>query len=248
MKAIILGAGYGSRLGDLTKNTPKNLLDINGKSILERQITRFQNNGINDILLIVGPHKEKYNLKNVRYIQDENFDEHEQLSSLMVAKNEIIDDVIITFADVLIDQQIMSQIIKSSQKIGLTVDLHWESNYVGRTEHPISEADLVSIQNDKIIKIQKNLKRQSNEQIGEFLGVMKMNVKGSEEFVKAYNFLEESHEGKFHGSSSLKKGYLTDMIQELINMQKEIKPIFVNGEWVEIDTSQDLEIARKKFL
>ena len=50
MKAIIVGAGYGSRLSKLTKNMPKNLLDINGKNILERQIMIFQNNGINEIM------------------------------------------------------------------------------------------------------------------------------------------------------------------------------------------------------
>ena len=62
MKAIILGAGRGSRLAKLTKNTPKNLLDINGKNILERQITIFQNNGINEIIVIVGQNKDKYDI------------------------------------------------------------------------------------------------------------------------------------------------------------------------------------------
>ena len=38
MKAILLAAGSGKRLGDLTKNLPKALVDINGKSLLERQI------------------------------------------------------------------------------------------------------------------------------------------------------------------------------------------------------------------
>jgi MurNAc alpha-1-phosphate uridylyltransferase len=37
LKVIIIAAGVGSRLGDLTKNLPKPLLDVNGKSILEHQ-------------------------------------------------------------------------------------------------------------------------------------------------------------------------------------------------------------------
>ena len=41
MKVIIIAAGYGSRLGNLTKTTPKGLLEINGKSILQRQIDLF---------------------------------------------------------------------------------------------------------------------------------------------------------------------------------------------------------------
>ena len=109
MKAIILGAGCGSRLSKLTKNMPKNLLDINGKNILERQITIFQNNGINEIIVIVGQNKDKYNIPNVKYVEDKNFHKHEQLTSLMVAKNEIKDDVLISFADILIDQGLSDQ-------------------------------------------------------------------------------------------------------------------------------------------
>ena len=46
MKAIIVAAGVGSRLGELTKEFPKSLIDINGKSIIERQILSFKKFGI----------------------------------------------------------------------------------------------------------------------------------------------------------------------------------------------------------
>jgi NDP-sugar pyrophosphorylase family protein len=52
MKAIIVAAGVGSRLGDLTKNLPKPLLDVNGKSILEHQIELFHKFGIKDVMMI----------------------------------------------------------------------------------------------------------------------------------------------------------------------------------------------------
>ena len=45
MKAIIIAAGSAKRLGDQTRELPKGLLDINGKSILERQIDLLKNNG-----------------------------------------------------------------------------------------------------------------------------------------------------------------------------------------------------------
>ena len=52
MKAIIVAAGTGSRLGELVKDTPKSLLDVNGQSILERQISVFKKLGISDITVI----------------------------------------------------------------------------------------------------------------------------------------------------------------------------------------------------
>jgi len=247
MKAIIVGAGYGSRLSKLTKNIPKNLLDINGKNILERQITIFQNNGINEIIVIVGQNKDKYDIPNVKYVEDKNFHKHEQLTSLMVAKNEIKDDVLVSFADVLIDDHIMKEIIQSSQSIGIAIDLQWKSNYIGRTQHPTSEADLALTENNKIIKIKKDLKENSTGEIGEFLGLIKLDSNGSKEFLKIYDLAKKSHRGRFHEAASFEKGYLTDMIQELIDVGEKVVPIFVHGKWCEIDTPQDLEIARKKF-
>ena len=89
MKVIFIAAGYGSRL---KQAMPKPLVEVNGLSILERQISLFQQYGINDIIIIVGPEKEKFNLKNVTYIHDVDFDKHEQLGSLMAAKSEINND------------------------------------------------------------------------------------------------------------------------------------------------------------
>ena len=54
------------------------------------------------------------------------------------------------------------------------------------------------------------------------------------------------HEGKFHNAPSIKKAYLTDMLQELIDSEIVVAPIIINGKWYEIDTLQDLQLARKK--
>ena len=72
MKAIFIAAGEGSRMGNLTKNNPKPLIEINGKSILERQICLLQKFGINEIIVIRGPHPNRFKF-NVEYINDVKF-------------------------------------------------------------------------------------------------------------------------------------------------------------------------------
>ena len=54
MRAIILAAGSGLRLNQHTKDIPKALLDLNGKSILERQISLLREYGINEIFVVTG--------------------------------------------------------------------------------------------------------------------------------------------------------------------------------------------------
>ena len=166
MKAIIIGAGRGSRLGDLTKELPKNLVDVNGKSIIQRQIDVFQNNGIKEIIVVTGPNKDKFQLNEVKYLFDKNFHMHEQLGSLMTAYKHFHNDLVISFGDVIVDNNIMKQIIESTYDIGVAIDLKWGKNYENRTQHPKSEADLVLIKSNKLTKIKKNLDYVENYQLG----------------------------------------------------------------------------------
>ena len=247
MNVIILNAGSATRLGELTKQLPKGLLDINGKSLVERQIENFDLEDIEKILLVVGPNKEKFCLENVNYIFDVKYDEHEQLGSLFVAKDFMKDDVIISFGDVLVEKKVFKQISNSSFDIGLAVDLNWEKNYIGRTMHPQSEADLVRIESNLITKIQKKLIQNNIEKIGEFLGIIKLNEEGARIFLEIYTKLLKTCEGKFQTADSFNKAFVTDFIQELIDRNVSIHPILINGNWLEIDTSQDLDNARKRI-
>ena len=130
--------------------------------------------------------------------------------------------------------------------IGIAVDLNWEEKYLSRTEHPKNQADNVVIEHNKVVKIKKNiLDYEKSQQMGEFLGLMKLSNNGAKVFVKKYNELIQSHQGKFQDAPSLKKAYLTDLIQELIDSGIEVSPVFINGRWYEIDTHQDLESVRK---
>ena len=85
------------------------------------------------------------------------------------------------------------------------------------------------------------------QNLGEFIGLMKLSKNGAKVFVEKFNYLMKFHEGKFHDAPSIKKAYLTDMLQELIDSGVVVKPIIINDEWYEIDTLQDLQIARKQI-
>ena len=248
MKAIIIGAGSGNRIGKSTKKTSKALIEINGITIAERQISLFKKNGISDIVIITGPYNDKFDLKNIVYVHDSNYSKHDILGSLMEAKSYIKDDVLITYSDILFDEKILSQVFRLKCDIGIAVDLSWEDAYNTRLNHPKSEAENVLLDNNgRIIQIKKNIQSLDGV-IGEFLGLMKLSPHGSEVFVKKYESLQKNQKGEFYDAPSLSKAYLTDMIQELINSQINVTPIIVSGKWCEIDTKQDLDRAKKLFL
>ena len=250
MRLIVVAAGEGSRMGELTQNMPKPLIMINGKSIIERQISFFKQNNILDVIIITGPHSEKFNLKNVVYLNDLEHKNHNTLLSLITARDYMNDEIIITYADQIFDKKIIDNVINFKGDIGIAVDLDWEKNYVDRDKHPKSEADNVLLDKDgNIRKLRKNISTcEENEKIGECLGLMKLSKKASQVFVDKYSELKISHQGKFHNAPSLEKAIISDMLQELIDSEVKVEPILISGKWCEIDTPQDLEKARKLFI
>ena len=246
MKIIFIAAGSSTRLGTKTLNFPKGLIKINNNSIIGTQLELF--NKSDDIVIITGPNADKFNFKNVTYINDTNHKKHDVLGSLMVAKSHMNNEMITTYSDIIFDEKILNSIVEFKGDIGIAIELNWEKRYINRDQHPKSEADNVIIQNGEIVKIRKNISESKDDQIiGEFIGLMKLSKEGAKIFKNKYSELEKTHEGKFHNAPSLERAYLTDMLQELINSGLKISPIIINGNWCEIDTPQDIEIAKKNF-
>ena len=139
MKAIFIAAGKGSRLGNITKDLPKPLVDVNSKSIIERQILLLRKNNVNDIVIVTGYKKEKFTFKNIEYVHNPNFDEQEQTGSLMTARSKIVGDVLIMFGDILFEEIILQQMLNSKDDIVIAVDKDWEKSYDERPDNPKSK-------------------------------------------------------------------------------------------------------------
>jgi L-glutamine-phosphate cytidylyltransferase len=247
MNAIIIAAGSGQRISNDIKSTPKSLININGKPIINYQIEVLKKLGINNITVITGKYSEKFEIKNIHYINDNDHEKHNILGSLMKAKNFLKGDVIVLYSDIIFESKIIQQMLDSKENISIAIDMNWEKDYEGRTDHPKSEAENVSIsENGKILQIKKNIVN-NDSSVGEFLGIIKFSNDGSDIFIKKYDEKVEENQSSFHGAPTILKAYLTDMLQELIECEIKIKPIFISGKWSEIDTMQDLKNAEEKF-
>ena len=250
MNAIILAAGEGTRLRPETISTPKGMVKLFDKSLLEIQIDIFKKCKIDDISIVSGYLSNQITIPSVNYYKNENYSSTSGIESLFCAKEKLQDNTIITYSDLVFEKSIIDNVIGFKGDIGITVDLDWEKNYVGRDLHPKSEADNVLLDKDgNIRKLRKNISEcEENEKIGEFSGIVKLSKKASKIFLDKYSELKNSHEGKFHNAPSLEKAIMPDMLQELIDSGITIEPILISGKWCEIDTPQDLEKARKLFI
>ena len=198
--------------------------------------------------MLQGPYSEKFDFANVNYVNDKNFKEHDQLGSLMCAKDNLDDDVIILFADIIFEESILEQILESKHDVTIAVDMNWKELYRNRKNNSFNDADKVIIEDGKATRIFKKMKENDkNFTIGEFIGLMKLSQNGAKQFKEEYEKLEFSHSGNFHDAETLQTAKLIDILQDLIEKQIKVNTISITGKWCEIDTTEDLSVAKRLF-
>ncbi|MDA7959518.1 MAG: NTP transferase domain-containing protein [Nitrosopumilus sp.] len=242
MRAVILAAGSSTRMGG---GGPKGMLDINGTPMLQRQVDVLRDGGITDVVVVTGRHGDAFSLDGVRYVEDVDHERHDVLLSLMAARREITGDVIISYSDILYDMDVLDGAVRSKADIGMVTDMDWRKRYEGRTEHPISEADIVLVDGGRVVRTGKGIP--ADGAAGEFIGMVKLSSSGSATLVSEFERVAKTGPGPFHGAQDFERAYLTDMIQEMIDRGIMITPVAAAGRWIEVDTPQDLGNARREF-
>ena len=247
-KALIIAAGLGSRLKKHTENLPKCMLDFGGKTLLQRQIDAYNKNNIKDISLIRGYKKEKINYKGLRYFENKDYKNNNILNSIFYAEKIINGNIIISYSDILFDPMVVQRTIDSNHDISVVVDIDWRGYYVGRKDHPISEAENVIFNsNNEVEKIGKI--NTGNEDVhGEFIGMIKLSNRGAETFKEHFHRLKKIYWNKpFQRAQIFQKAYLTDFIQELVDIGIKVHCVIIESGWKEIDTVEDYKKAIEGF-
>lgn len=227
MKAIILAAGLGSRLGKLTKNNHKSLIKVGNSTILQRLVSQFENCGLKNINIICGHQKRKIdkNFKEYKTFFYPNYKTTNNLHTLYFFKNLLDQDCIISFADIIIDKNILKRLIKSNKDITLSIDKH--KTREGTMKIDIKKRKLIYLGNKpKIVS-------------GNYIGIMKIKKKMIKKLISAMKKIKNKSKNQYF-TEALNYLIATDSIE--VNYQNVNKKF-----WIEIDNFQDLKIAKKRI-
>ncbi len=238
MKSIILAAGKGTRIPEFSKKKPKCLIKLNGKSILKRQINFYKKLKINKIVIVRGYKKKFLNFKKIKYINNKNYKINEQLDSLFSAQQELDEEVIISFSDIIYDFKMLKKIYCSKKgQIILAIDKNWKKRYKYRYDHPISQADKVELNKQNLVKsIGKDISIKKTH--AEFLGLLKISKEGTKIFKIYFKKLKKIKSSKMQ---------IHHFINYLIKKKIKVNSCNVSGKYMEIDTYNDYKIAKKLF-
>jgi choline kinase len=234
MKAIILSAGQGSRLGHLVDNRPKCLIDFNGRTLLDRQLDTLEANGVHEAAVVTGFHDELVNEAiarrsggpKVRTIFNPFYKVADNTGSLFMAREELSGDCLVWNGDTLVSRALMSRVVGNDRPgICVTID---------RKDDGYDEDDMKVVEDGGRLKaIGKRLELGTVN--AESIGLLAFRSGGAEQFREAIEQAMRTPEGT------------TIWYLRVINhiaQRVDVWTLDINGEeWGEVDFPADVERA-----
>jgi len=233
MEAVILASGKGTRLKELTKDLPKSMIEIKNKPILEHIINNLRENGVKNIILVVGYKAEKivdyfsdgkkFGVK-ISYVKQERLDagtaDAVNYAKKLVKGNKFL----MIYGDVIFEKDLIKEIVKKSEESGLVLaakEVQNPENY-----------GVLEIKDDRVIRIVEKSQNPPTNLANAGIYVLPKEI---------FNAIEQtklSKRGEYE---------ITDSIQILIDNGFECKFLLVKGFWIDIGNKENLDFAKRHF-
>ncbi|AGX41885.1 phosphocholine cytidylyltransferase family protein [Clostridium saccharobutylicum] len=238
--AVILAAGMGSRLQDITQNkVPKGLIKVNGKTLVERSIEKLRSLGIDKIYIVTGHLSESYDElakknKYIKTIKNRKYKATGSMTSLSILEHELKEDFLLLESDLIYEVYGLIKVINFEQDDCVLLS--------GRTNS--GDECYVEIRDDNLYKISKH-KEEIENVYGELVGISKISIELYKEMLKQYkNFNIETME---YGQRTKKYDYENAMFDAAKNRKIGYLKI-ENLIWGEIDDKNHLNRIEKTIL
>ncbi|NLK24604.1 MAG: phosphocholine cytidylyltransferase family protein, partial [Clostridiales bacterium] len=243
MQAIILAAGMGKRLKELTKNNTKCMIKVNGVTLIDRMLHQLEKHHLSRIIIVIGYEGQKLIdyietldiTTPIMYVNNPIYDKTNNIYSLALAKEYLIqEDTLLFESDIIFEDSVLETLINDPRDTLALVD-KYESWMDGTC-----------------------VKLNSNDDIEAFVPGKKFKFNEISEYYKTVNIYKFSkhfsvtHYVPFLNAyqTALGENEYYEQVLRVITMldDPEIKAKRLNGElWYEIDDIQDLDIATSIF-
>lgn len=228
MQAVILAAGLGSRILPITSLIPKCLIQVNGEKIIERQVRSLLENNIDEIIVVVGYLKDKIRQvlgDTVTYIENPIFRDSNSSYSLWLAEEFIKEGFVYLNCDLIFDKRIAKKLLGSKSENAIMIDKKMSLK---------NDMFKAKLNGNRIIRLNKELA--PNECDAEVPGPVKFSKEGARKmFIKLNEYIANGDKSQWCYTifSEIAEGI------DLVGIDVERLP------WVEVDSLEDLEEARR---
>lgn len=248
MKAIIIGAGRGRRLMPLTEEMPKCFAEVGGKRILDWALEAFRAAGLREVVFIGGYQIEKVRATypHLTFCHNAAWERNNILASLFCAEAHFAEGFVCSYADILYRPRIVEKLMSSPHDITLAVDTAWRDRYRLRTQHPEDDAEKALAERDRLLRVSRDIAPERAH--GEYIGVARFTSQGAETLCEHHRRVLRDYDGRpFQGAPSVQKAYFIHLIQDMIERGVPAHKADTQGDYLEVDTTEDYLIAQREW-
>ena len=245
MRAIIIGAGRGQRLMPTTEHAPKCYAEVGGRRILDWILEALAENGIEDVAFIGGYliDRVRADYPRLTFRHNEDWPNNNIMESLLRARDLMDAPFVSTYADILYRKEAVRELLATRGDIACVVDTRWRERYAHRTLHPMSDGEKVTVAQGRITRLHRDIDPDAAH--GEFTGVARFSAAGAAQLIGHYDRCRRAFAGQpFREAKVFEKAYLIHLLQDMVEHGVALHHADVPGEYWEIDTQQDFEMAR----
>ena len=232
MRAIILAAGRGSRMGQMTRQKPKCLTMLAGKSLLEWQIKALTSAGITEIGIVTGYLANHIQVPSAHYFHNSRWNETNMVFSLETADIWLrTSPVIVSYGDIFYSSEPIETLINTKNDIALAYDPNWLNLWEKRFGDPLVDAETFRVNSDNILEDIGQTPKTVSQVEGQFMGLLHFKPRG---WLQVRHILEDLCTEKRETLDS------TGLLRLLILQGQRIAAIPSPQGWGEVDSENDL--------
>ena len=239
MKSIILAAGRGSRMKDLTEERPKCLVELRGKSLLDWQLDSLRAAGIDEIAIITGYQRERLANRGLVEFHNARWAETNMVSSLTCSLTWLqAEPCIVSYSDIFYSPVAVQSLMACSASLAVTYDPNWLQLWKQRFGDPLLDAETFRLTAEYNLKEIGNKPKSVHEVEGQYMGLLRFTPEGWSEMLRIRAGLNSEQCDKMH---------MTGTLQKVIDAGRvNIAAVPYTGEWGEVDSAADLASYQTK--
>ena len=232
LRAIIVAAGRGSRLGPSGSVVPKCLTHLSGEALLDHQLRALAYLGVADITVVGGYEIVQLANRGLRLVENREWASTTMVDSIKCGISSYPDfkSTLILYGDIYICERGLVNVNRVTSDLAVGYIRGWKENWRQRYEHPLDDLETFGLNSeDALIEI-GGTPESFDDIAGQFAGVLYFSKDGIESFMN----LEYAD----------KAASTTHLLAMMLEHRVEIGTFAIPEPWFEIDTLQDLEYAR----
>jgi len=236
VRAVILAAGKGSRMNHLTRDRPKPLVTLGGKTLLEWQIASLRAAGVSAIAVVRGYRGELIEFPGLAYLENAEWARTNMVHSLRCADEWLNASIcIVSYGDIVYHPRLVSTLVNTTGEIVVAYDVLWESLWRQRFEVPAEDAETFRIKDGRIKEIGGTVGSLDSVE-GQYLGLFKLTPEGWSKICGFLSLMEDE---------AARNLDVTALLGRLIREGVQVRGAPIRGRWCELDHVTDLRLYER---